>query len=91
MAWVSRVGGGGGVADTLHPLSTSAAESNRVFFLLFGPIPHLPVTDYPGMRWAVLQADYTVVFAGKRHLRNKRSEASAVMVKLKKARSIGRI
>ena len=49
------------------------------------------MADYPGLRWAVLQTDYTVVFAGKRHLRNKRSEASAVMVKLKKARTIGRI
>ena len=40
MAWVSRVGGGGGgVADTLHPPSISAAESNRVFFSLLGLFP----------------------------------------------------
>ena len=53
MAWVSRVGGGGSVSDTLHPSSISAAESSRFFFSLLG-LFHLPVTDYPGLRWAVL-------------------------------------
>ena len=43
-------GGGGGVAD-MDPPSRSAAESSRVFFSLFGPIPHVPVTYFPGLKW----------------------------------------
>ena len=58
LVWVSirhtslLPGGGEGVADTLDPPSRSAAESSRIFSP-FGPIPHLLVTDYPGLEWAV--------------------------------------
>ena len=42
---------GGSVADTLNPLSRSAAESSRIVFSLWTYSPL--VTDYPGLTLAV--------------------------------------
>ena len=82
--------GGWGVADTLDPPSRSAAESSRVYFSLW---TYSPLTS-DWLSWVEVGSltDWLHgAFRWQMILPNERCEASAVIVKLKKARTIGRI